>query len=529
MKQREKESRSSEIASTVEKTRSPKKPSYLVPLSYSWQYTLDASNTLSVRSMNKCIDLAILPFSSDKVSWNKTLPFKVNIHSWRLWMDRLPTRYNIVLRGIDLDSVRCPLCDGDIETSQHLFVDCPVACDMWKFISGWWGLTSYPNNLSSLLSWPDSVNFNKPTKLCFDNVIQTANWVFWRYINCVCFDPKPPRKDTLGEQGNVLSHSWISNRSRNSHPNWIEWVYDPITFYDSQIPNLEDTIKLRSTGIFPSAYNDESDTFTFLIYSVGVEDDFNNIESSTVFSPIPTHRVYIDHPKDQILGDPRSAVQTRGMAKKSSGAHALMEPKKVAQALDDESWVEAIQDELLNKKDKMGIVVRNKARLVAQGHIQEEGIDYDEMDVKSAFLYGTIEEEVYVIQPPGFIDLQFPNKLYKVEKALYGLLQAPRSCTSIETQKPLVKDEEAVDMDVHLYRSMIGSLMYLTASRPDIMFAIFRYLKGQPKLGLWHPRDSPFDLEAYSDSDYARANLDRKSTTGEYVAAANYYGQFLWI
>ncbi|GJT61126.1 putative ribonuclease H-like domain-containing protein [Tanacetum coccineum] len=107
-----------------------------------------------------------------------------------------------------------------------------------------------------------------------------------------------------------------------------------------------------------------------------------------------------------------------------------------------------------NKKDERGIVVRNKARLVAQGYTQEEGIDYDEvfapvarieairlflayasfmgfivyqMDVKSAFLYGTIEEEVYVCQPPGFEDPQFPDKVYKVEKALYGLHQAPRA------------------------------------------------------------------------------------------------------
>ncbi|GJY92305.1 ribonuclease H-like domain-containing protein [Tanacetum coccineum] len=149
--------------------------------------------------------------------------------------------------------------------------------------------------------------------------------------------------------------------------------------------------------------------------------------------------------------------------------------------------------------------------------------------------------------------------------------------TPIETQKPLVKDEEASDVDVHLYRSMIGSLMYLTASRADILFAvcacsrfqvtpksshlsvvkrIFRYLKGKPKLGLWYPRVSSFDLESYSDSDYAGANLDRKSTTGgcqflgrrliswqckkqtivatstteaEYVAAASCCGQVLWI
>ncbi|GKC21591.1 putative ribonuclease H-like domain-containing protein, partial [Tanacetum coccineum] len=149
--------------------------------------------------------------------------------------------------------------------------------------------------------------------------------------------------------------------------------------------------------------------------------------------------------------------------------------------------------------------------------------------------------------------------------------------TLIETHKSLTKDEEAADVDEHLYRSMIGSLIYLTASRPNIMFTvyacsrfqvtpktlhlhvikrIFRYLKGKPKLGLWYPRVSSFDLESYSDSDYAGANLDRKSTTrgcqflsrrliswqckkrtivatstteAEYVATANYYGQVLWI
>ncbi|GKC32799.1 hypothetical protein Tco_1040093 [Tanacetum coccineum] len=81
--------------------------------------------------------------------------------------------------------------------------------------------------------------------------------------------------------------------------------------------------------------------------------------------------------------------------------------------------------------------------------------------------------------------------------------------TPLETNKAFIKNEEAEDVDVHLYRSMIRSLMYLTASRPDII-----YLKGQPKLGLWYPMDSPFDLEAFSDSDYVGASLDRKSTTG---------------
>ncbi|GJY48706.1 hypothetical protein Tco_0438662 [Tanacetum coccineum] len=149
--------------------------------------------------------------------------------------------------------------------------------------------------------------------------------------------------------------------------------------------------------------------------------------------------------------------------------------------------------------------------------------------------------------------------------------------TPMETLKPLLKDAEAEDVNVHLYRAMIGSLMYLTAFRPNIMFAafacarfqvtpkvshlhavkrIFRYLKGQPKLGLWYPKDSPFDLEAYFDSDSAGASLDRKSIIGgcqffgsrliswqckkqtivasstteaEYVAASSCCGQVLWI
>ncbi|GJZ97454.1 putative ribonuclease H-like domain-containing protein [Tanacetum coccineum] len=135
----------------------------------------------------------------------------------------------------------------------------------------------------------------------------------------------------------------------------------------------------------------------------------------------------------------------------------------------------------------------------------------------NCFLYGTIDEEVYVSQPPGFVDPKFPKKVYKVVKALYGLHQLPKpeilkkfdfTCVKtasapIETQKPLTKDEEAADVDVTPKTS------YLNAVK-----RIFRYLKAIPKLGLWYPRVSSFDLGAYSDSDYAGANLDRKSTIG---------------
>ncbi|GKE96669.1 putative ribonuclease H-like domain-containing protein, partial [Tanacetum coccineum] len=159
----------------------------------------------------------------------------------------------------------------------------------------------------------------------------------------------------------------------------------------------------------------------------------------------------------------------------------------------------------------------------------------------------------------------------------FDLTSVKTAITQMETKMALTRDEEADEVDVHLYRSMIGSLMYLTASRPDIMFAvcacsrfqvtpktshlnavkrIFKYLKGKPNLGLWYPKESSFDLEAFSDSDYARANLDRKSTTGdcqflgsrliswqckkqtivatstteaEYIVVASCCGQVLWI
>ncbi|GJS22121.1 putative ribonuclease H-like domain-containing protein [Tanacetum coccineum] len=460
--------------------------------------------------------------------------------------------------------------------------------------------------------------------------------------------------------------------------------------------------RATSTNTVNIASTPVSTVVLLVDYPTGAVADFTNLETIVNVSPIPTSRIYSIHPSTKILGDPKSAVQTRSKVNKSSGAHDFVNAmqEELLQFQIQKVWIlidlpyrkKAIGTKWVyrNKKDEKGVVGRNKARLVAHGHRQEEGIDYDEvfapvarieairiflafasymgfivyqMDVKSAFLYGKIDEEVYVSQPPGFVDPKFPKKVYKVVKALYGLHQAPRAwyatlstfllksgyrrgtidktlfikkdkndimlvqvyvddiifgstkrswcdefealmksrfqmssmgeltfflglqvkqkeddCLNpIETPKPLTKDEEADDVNIHLYRSMIGSLMYLTASRPDIMFAacacsrfqvtpktshlnavkrIFWYLKGKPKLGLWYPRVSSFDLEAYSDSDYAGANLDRKSTTrgcqfldrrliswqckkqtivatstteAEYVAAANCCGQVLWI
>ncbi|GJR07236.1 putative ribonuclease H-like domain-containing protein [Tanacetum coccineum] len=274
-------------------------------------------------------------------------------------------------------------------------------------------------------------------------------------------------------------------------------------------------------------------------FSDQTEVDMSNITTTYLVHSTPNTRTQKDHSLDHVIGDVQSGE----------------EPKKVWTLVDLPLGKRAIGTKWVykNKKDERGIVIRNKARLVAQGYTQEEGIDYDE-----------------VFAPVARIEA---IRLFLAYASFKDFIAS----TPIKTSKPLLKDAEAEDVDVHLYRSMIGSLMYLTSSRPDIMFVvcacarfqvtpkvshlyvvkrIFRYLKGQPKLGLWYSKDSPFDLEAYSDSDYAGASLDRKSTTGgcqflrsrliswqckkqtivanstteaEYVAAASCCGQVLWI
>nr|GFB65375.1 putative ribonuclease H-like domain-containing protein [Tanacetum cinerariifolium] len=268
-----------------------------------------------------------------------------------------------------------------------------------------------------------------------------------------------------------------------------------------RVTNQDDTPSLDNILSLTNRFEDILGVTTNTDDTNGVEADLGNMETTITASPTPTLRIHKDH---------------------------LKKTKKISDALQDLSWVEAMQEKLLqfkiqnvwslvdcpkgvrpigtkwvlkNKKDERGIVIRNKARLVAQGHTQEEGIDYDEvfthvarieairlflayalfmgftvyqMDVKSAFLYGTIDEEVYVMQPLGFQDPELPTRVYKVEKAMYGLHPALRA-------------------------------WYVKR--------IFRYLKGYPKLGIWYPKESPFDLVAYSDSDYGGASEDRKSTT----------------
>nr|GEU86202.1 retrovirus-related Pol polyprotein from transposon TNT 1-94 [Tanacetum cinerariifolium] len=251
--------------------------------------------------------------------------------------------------------------------------------------------------------------------------------------------------------------------------------------------------------------------------------------------------------------------------------------------------------------DELGGILKNKARLVARGYRQEEGIDFEEsfapvarleairiflayaahknmvvyqMDVKTVFLNGNLREEVYVSQLDGFVDQDNPNHVYKLKKALYGLKQAPHawydmlssflifqdfskgsvdptyaleslkkysieSCDPVDTQmvekSKLDEDKEGKAVDSLNYRGMIGTLLYLTATRPDLQFAIcmcaryqarptekhihavkriFQYLRGTVNRGLWYPKDSSVALTAFADADHAGCQDTRRSTSG---------------
>nr|GFA84262.1 hypothetical protein [Tanacetum cinerariifolium] len=310
-----------------------------------------------------------------------------------------------------------------------------------------------------------------------------------------------------------------------------------------------------NTRIFSGTYDDKVESAVA---------DFNNLELTTVFSPIPTTRIHKDHPKEIIIGDPLSAFQTRRMIKTSQG-HA-MEEVYVCQPLgfEDPDYPDKIY------VDDIIFGSTNKDLCKAFEKLMKDKFQMSSMGELTFFLGLQVKQK---------LDGIFISQDKYVAKILrkFGLTDGKLASTPIDTEKPLLKDPDGEDVDMHTYRSMIGSLMYLTSSRPDIMFVvcacarfqvtpkalhlhavkrIFRYLKGKPNLGLWYLKDSPLILVAYSDSDYAGASLDRKSTTrgcqflgcrliswqckkqtvvatssteAEYVAAASCCTQVLWI
>nr|GEX33185.1 uncharacterized mitochondrial protein AtMg00810-like [Tanacetum cinerariifolium] len=313
-----------------------------------------------------------------------------------------------------------------------------------------------------------------------------------------------PRKETKPVKYYILLLLWTANLPfsqdpKSSHNDRFKALSDDRKKVDenpskgSKCNDQEKEDNVNSTN----NVNDVSSTVNVVgtnrvnVVGENIMADMSNLDTTIQVSPTPTTRIYKDHPFNQVIEDLQSATQTKNMTKN----------------LEEHGFVSTIQQRT-NHKDLQNC-------LFACFLSQEEP--------------KKIEEEVYVCKPPGFENPDFPDRVYKVKKALYGLHQAPRAwyetlstylldngfqrekidktlfikrhkevknaSTPMETQKPLLKDEDGEEVDVHMYR-------------------IYMYLKDHPKLGLWCPEDSSFDLVAYTDSDYAGASLDRKPTTG---------------
>nr|GEX60771.1 hypothetical protein [Tanacetum cinerariifolium] len=385
------------------------------------------------------------------------------------------------------------------------------------------------------------------TKLTFANL----PLFFWaEAIATACFIQNPQGKRRLSQS--VKEVAIPSSNTQSVSNNMVPNVDEASTSHNVFNERLEDAYFDASTS-----FHDPSNVHTFY-------QPYSHEKKGTK-----------DHLFHKIIGGSKSSVHTRCQLANSCLFSCLVssiEPANVAKALKDVDWVSAMQEELdqfarlkvwrlvprpegkkiiktkwifKNKKDESSLVIRNKARLVAVGYSQQEGIDYDEtfapvarikdirlflacaahkdftifqMDVKTTFLNGILKEQVYVGQPLGFVSKQYPDHVYALDKALFGMENCDTVPTPMVEQSKIKLDLVGKLVDHTDYRSMIRSLMYVTSNRLDIMFATC----------LWYPKNYGFDLTAYSDADHAGCHLDQK-TESEYVAVSSYCAQVLWM
>nr|GEX15037.1 putative ribonuclease H-like domain-containing protein [Tanacetum cinerariifolium] len=431
-----------------------------------------------------------------------------------------------------------------------------------------------------------------------------------------------------------LHVDFLENKAieKGASPNWLFDInsltksmnYVPVVVAGTNSTNFSGTKDAASQEVKKDAFEDIHGVTTTSDESNRVEADVSNMETTITASPTPTLRIHKDHPKSQIIGHVDTPIQTRNKSKEMEEQSfiatihqktnpALLqfylftcflsqkEPKKISDALKDPSWVEAMQEELLQFKiqnvwslvdcPKEFPAKVYKVEKAMYGLHQAPRAWYGTLSkylLTNGFQRGMIDQTLFIRRHRGdfllvqvyvddiifgssnpllcrefealmhekfqmsamgelnfFMGLQVTQKeddiFLSQDKYVgdifkkFGYTDVRSANTPMDKENPWGKDESGKDVELHLYRSMIGSLMYLTASRPDIIFVvcacarhqvtlkechlhvikrIFRYLKGHPKLGLWYLKESPFDLVAHSDSDYGGATQDRKSTTG---------------
>nr|GEV23203.1 retrovirus-related Pol polyprotein from transposon TNT 1-94 [Tanacetum cinerariifolium] len=408
----------------------------------------------------------------------------------------------------------------------------------------------------------DFIIYNKRTRKIHESVNVNFDEISEMASKQFSLEPGLSNLNETGKSSNP-SFSQVSETSKKDLEDLFHYFYDE--YFDALKIMKSSTTNVESSNVkVPSneeeVFHESFESFQEESSSSSLNDDDAYFDASTSFhdpsnvytfyQPNPHEKKWTkDHPLHKIIGDPKLSVRTRGQLANSCLFSCLLssiEPANVAEALRDADWVSIDYDETFSP------VARIEAIRLFLAYAAHKNFTVFQTAIKTAFLNGILKEKVYVGQPPGFVSKQNPDHVYALDKALYGLKQAPRAWYDVLLQflidsgfqkvpTPMVEQAKLkLDLVGKLvdhtdYRSMIGSLMYVTSSRPDTMFAtcmcaryqsnsnehhvsavkrIFCYLNGTINLGLWYPKDSGFELTAYSDADHAGCHLNRKSTSG---------------
>ncbi|GKC89568.1 RNA-directed DNA polymerase, eukaryota, reverse transcriptase zinc-binding domain protein [Tanacetum coccineum] len=192
-----------------------------------WFWDLNGDGVFQVKDVRSMLDEAFLPKMEVPTRWIKSIPIKVNVFAWKLYLDRLPTRSNLSRRNVSLPSLACPLCDHVLEDSSHLFFGCSVAKDIQKLICRWWNLDVHPyESYEDWLSWFKSIRLGSKTKEVLEGVFYVSWWSLWNFRNQFLFASPIPRKDAIFDNIVLRSFYWCVARC-NRTLNWVSWLQHP--------------------------------------------------------------------------------------------------------------------------------------------------------------------------------------------------------------------------------------------------------------------------------------------------------------
>ena len=209
-------------------------PVVLSPHRDTWTWSLDVHKGFSVASIRSLIDLHFLGANLNATRWNRSIPIKVNVFMWRAMLNKLPTRVNLDRKGIEVDSLLCPICHEDVETVNHIFFTCDLAKDLWALLAKWWELdVPFCASISDWLSWLDSLSISFKARVFLDGVGSAIMWSLWSFRNRLLFSNHPPKKSLIWDSIVSYSFLWISSRNPKTAISWVGWLRNPLLFIAS--------------------------------------------------------------------------------------------------------------------------------------------------------------------------------------------------------------------------------------------------------------------------------------------------------